>query len=61
MENLHGKRIQRMNHDEMLSKIESLKTDKGGWTKDSLKSLGVEWPPPSGWKNKLLQEARKND
>ena len=50
-----------MNHDEMLAKIESLKTEKGGWTKDSLKSLGVKWPPPSGWKSKLLQEARKND
>ena len=35
--------------------IERLKTKNGGWTKSTLKLLGVPWPPPKGWKNKLLQ------
>jgi hypothetical protein len=33
--------------------IESMKTPKGGWTKESLQLLGVGWPPPKGWKKKL--------
>ena len=46
-----------MTRAQMEAKIESLKTAKGGWTKASLKSLGVTWPPPAGWKNKLLDNA----
>ena len=45
-----------MTRQEMEAKIESLKTAKGGWTKASLASLGVSWPPPSGWKAKLLND-----
>jgi len=41
----------------MEAKIESLKTAKGGWTKASLASLGVAWPPPAGWKKQLLDKA----
>jgi hypothetical protein len=41
----------------MEAKIESLKTAKGGWTKASLASIGVDWPPPAGWKEKLLDGA----
>lgn len=46
-----------MTAQEMIDKIESLKTEKGGWTKASLASLGVSWPPPKGWKEKLINEA----
>jgi hypothetical protein len=46
-----------MTRDQMAAKIESLKTPAGGWTKASLASLGVSWPPPSGWKSKLLDSA----
>lgn len=46
-----------MTHDEITEKIESLKTPRGGWTKASLASLGVPWPPPSGWKQRLLDQA----
>ena len=46
-----------MTRNEMAEKIESLKTPAGGWTKASLASLGVPWPPPSGWKAKLLDNA----
>jgi len=45
-----------MSHDELLAKIEALKSPKGGWSKESLKSLGVSWPPKRGWKNKLLSQ-----
>ena len=45
-----------MTRQEMEAKIESLKTPKGGWTKASLASLGVSWPPPPGWKAKLLDD-----
>jgi hypothetical protein len=46
-----------MTRAQMEAKIESLKTAKGGWTKASLASLGVAWPPPAGWKEKLLDKA----
>lgn len=39
--------------------IESLKTENGGWTKESLELLGVPWPPPKGWKKKLLAEVNE--
>ncbi len=26
----------------------------GGWTRSQLKILGVSWPPPKGWKSRLL-------
>ena len=41
----------------MAQKIESLKTPAGGWTKASLASLGVSWPPQKGWKQALLDKA----
>ena len=49
-----------MTRDQMAEKIESLKTPAGGWTKASLASLGVSWPPTSGWKAKLLDGAECN-
>lgn len=42
----------------MEEKIERLKTVSGGWTKEGLKSLGIIWPPPKGWKRKLLDAER---
>lgn len=36
--------------------LESLKTEKGGYTKETLAKLGVSWPPPKGWKKKLLEK-----
>ena len=41
--------------------IEALKTPKGGYTRATLESLGVAWPPPKGWKRKLLQNQRQID
>ena len=34
--------------------IEAAKTPQGGWTRESLAAWGVPWPPPRGWKRKLL-------
>ena len=35
--------------------LESLRTESGGYTKATLTSLGVPWPPKSGWKKALLR------
>jgi hypothetical protein len=35
--------------------IESNKTPKGGWTRDTLQMWGINWPPPKGWKNDLIE------
>ena len=43
--------------EDMATKIESLKTPNGGWTKASLASLGVSWPPPKGWKERLIVQS----
>jgi len=35
--------------------IERGKSPKGGWTRETLASWGVPWPPPKGWKDALLK------
>jgi hypothetical protein len=34
--------------------IESLKSPKGGYTKQALATIGVSWPPKSGWKANFI-------
>lgn len=34
--------------------IEAAKTPAGGFTKETLAGWGIEWPPESGWKEKLM-------
>ena len=34
--------------------LESLKTNKGGYNQETLRLIGVPWPPPSGWKKDLI-------
>lgn len=34
--------------------IEAGRSEKGGWTKETLANWGVPWPPPKGWKDKLI-------
>jgi hypothetical protein len=43
---------------ERLILIESMQTPNGGYTKDSLKALGVGWPPPKGWKEQLVRDGK---
>ena len=38
------------------AEIEAAKTPNGGWTKQTLASWGVPWPPPSGWKRCLEKQ-----
>lgn len=43
-----------MTKEEASKYVESFKTDKGGFTRDSLAKLGVSWPPKSGWRKDLI-------
>lgn len=33
--------------------IQDARTPKGGWTRETLASWGVPWPPPKGWRAEL--------
>lgn len=35
------------------TEIEASKTQAGGWTRETLASWGVSWPPPPGWRSAL--------
>jgi len=39
-----------------LEQIMEAQTLNGGWTKATLAKWGVSWPPPKGWKKRLLEE-----
>lgn len=36
--------------------IEAGRSPAGGWTKATLASWGVPWPPPKGWQRRLLAD-----
>jgi hypothetical protein len=29
-------------------------TERGGWTSEQFKVLGIGWPPPNGWKHRVI-------
>lgn len=35
--------------------IESAKSPKGAWTAKTLRKWGIHWPPPKGWRAKLVK------
>lgn len=37
--------------------LEANKTSKGGYTKSFLNSIDVPWPPPKGWKRKMIDDS----
>ncbi|MEU9047863.1 MULTISPECIES: sigma factor-like helix-turn-helix DNA-binding protein [unclassified Kitasatospora] len=37
--------------------IEAARTPAGGWRRDQLAAWGVPWPPPKGWKKRLIDQA----
>lgn len=43
-----------------LQEIEDARTPNGGYTRASLRSFGVPWPPPKGWRKALMAQAKKN-
>ncbi|SDH08192.1 hypothetical protein SAMN04487974_12023 [Pelagibacterium luteolum] len=38
-----------------VAQIEAGRSPKGGWTAKTLRGWGVPWPPPKGWRRKLLK------
>lgn len=38
------------------AEMEAAKSPKGGWTARQLRLWGVSWPPPSGWRKRLLKD-----
>ena len=40
--------------------IEAARTARGGWTKAQLATWGVPWPPPAGWRKRLICGDEKN-
>lgn len=34
--------------------IEVAKSKNGGWSKKQLETWGVPWPPPKGWKERVV-------
>jgi hypothetical protein len=36
--------------------IDAAKTERGGWKKAQLAEWGIPWPPPPGWKRKLIAD-----
>lgn len=42
------------NRERTAEVIEKAKTAKGGWTRETLAGWGVAWPPPKGWKERLI-------
>jgi hypothetical protein len=43
------------------AEIEAAKTVRGGWTRAQLAVWGVPWPPPKGWKKKLIEKTRQKE
>lgn len=41
--------------------LETLKTQKGGYARETLALLGVPWPPKKGWKKALLKDVRAHN
>lgn len=34
--------------------LEAMRSPAGGFTKETLRNLGIPWPPPKGWRSALL-------
>ena len=41
--------------------IEAGRSPNGGWSKATLASWGVPWPPPKGWKSRLISDADRKE
>ena len=37
------------------AQIDLARSKKGAWTRETLASWGVPWPPPKGWRKALLE------
>jgi hypothetical protein len=43
------------------AEIDAARTPDGGWTRDQLAEWGVPWPPPKGWRKRLIEAHRPKD
>lgn len=50
MEKARGGGTRRVTEQE----IDNARTERGGWTKATLAEWGVPWPPPKGWRKRLV-------
>ena len=41
--------------------IDLYKTSQGGWLKADLHRFGVAWPPPKGWRKRLVEEGMPSE
>ena len=41
--------------------LDSLKTNKGGYTRATLERFKVSWPPEKGWRRKLIGQTIETD
>jgi hypothetical protein len=39
------------------AEIEAAKTQRGGWKRATLAQWGVPWPPPRGWRRRLIAQS----
>lgn len=51
---------ERERHIPSPSEIESAKTPAGGWTRATLATWGVSWPPRRGWRAMLEEEYERH-
>jgi len=45
--------------EKMADKLRRLESARGGYTKVALAELGIPWPPPKGWRKKLMRSDRQ--
>lgn len=42
-----------------VEEIEAARTPAGGYTQAQLAEWGVPWPPPKGWRQRLIDQAER--
>lgn len=45
----------------MSAAIDAARSPSGGWSKAQLAAWGVTWPPPKGWRRRLIEAATPKD
>lgn len=43
------------------AEIETSRSPRGGWTRETLAQWGVPWPPPKGWRKALTAKPARPD
>jgi hypothetical protein len=38
------------------AEVAAARTPQGGWARETLAKWGVSWPPPKGWRSRLVAE-----